>query len=737
MIFVLNRTLIQRRFIFLMCCALLMSAAPVLTFAQERGISTPTDDTSADTRTSGGDSASAIGAPLPRDPQAVAAALGDTTQADRYVPQADGVLSHVSHYVIPRKIKVGITPYAHCGDWLNAGQPITDVIELDFDEYVKMVLPNEWPNSWHPESLKAGAVAVKTFAWWRMTLTNPRPLGADVVDNTCDQRFILNSKRPTTDAAVDETWPYRMSRAGLIKNVHYLDTDERCASTPILRPCMGQWGTRYMAEDGYNWQQILHHYYDPTDISLTNPIPTNVQTLTNGDFGAGASGWSTWGPVAGVDASGGMYRFHRTANSGDPAVLLQDINYEVATRTPIQITLQLGNSSNSTKQVSVHLHDTDHWDGVLSCAFTLYPGSPPLDFSLKGVTTEDFHAVRLEIIAETADGKPSYLVDNVTLKALDSDFAEGEAGCVEPVPGVPTVSTPTVDQRVHNQFNLVVKPGQSNYRPGYNAQFRVQINTKKSFATPLYDNESALATATSIPLTLEDGIYFVRVKQFDGIDRFGKWGAPVRFTVLTFPGKPTLVAPIDSVDGRNLTFSWIPSTDTDEYVLKIYNSSNVQIITKKLLAGACAATCSIPASVLSKPLEDNVLYRWQVMARNSEANKNSVRKNFTPDMPGMPALLTPLEGETVASDFTATWSEVSAADFYRIVIKKGSKIILNKKLLVSEVVCVSSSCSASPAALGAVFTEGLTYKWQVKAIRQTPYAVSSTLKRAVTILSAP
>lgn len=736
MISALKSIVVQRQNSFLLWCGVLVLLCAVpATFAQERGISTPSDQTTAPAQSA--DSASATGVPIPRDPDAVAAALGDMTQADIYVPQAEGVLSHVSHYVIPRKIKVGITPYAHCGDWLNAGQPINEVIELDFDEYVKMVLPNEWPNSWPAESLKAGAVAVKTFAWWRMTLTNPRPQGADVVDNTCDQRFILNSKRPTTDAAVDETWPYRMSRDGLIKNVHYLDTDERCASTPILRPCMGQWGTRYMAEDGYNWQQILHHYYDPTDISLTNPIPANTQVISNSSFDAGSSGWGTWGALSGVDTSGGVYRFHRAANSADPAVLLQDITYEVATGTPLHITLQLGNSSNTAKQISVHVHDTDHWDGVLSCAFTLYPGSPPLNYALKGVTTEDFHAVRLEISAETADGKPSYLVDNVTLKALTTDFADGEAGCIEPVPGIPTVTTPTADQKVHNSFNLIVKPGLSNFRPGYNAQFRVQVNTKQSFTTPLYDNENALATTTSIPLTLEDGTYYVRVKQFDGIDRFGKWGVPLRFNVLTFPGKPTLVAPTGDVDGRDLAFSWQPTTDTDEYVLKIYNAGNVQIINKKLSAVACAATCSIPLTSLSTPLEDNTLYRWKVMARNSEANKNSVRKAFTPDLPGMPTQLTPEDGALVASDFTLTWTEVPAADFYSVIVKKGKKILLNVKLPVAQVICTAGSCSANPAALGAIFAEGLTYKWQIKAIRQTPLAVTPTVKRSVTILSAP
>jgi peptidoglycan hydrolase-like amidase len=40
------------------------------------------------------------------------------------------------------------------------------IVEINYKEYVKNVLPNEWTASWDMEALKAGALAVKTYAWY-------------------------------------------------------------------------------------------------------------------------------------------------------------------------------------------------------------------------------------------------------------------------------------------------------------------------------------------------------------------------------------------------------------------------------------------------------------------------------------------------------------------------------------------------------------------------------------------
>ncbi|MBI5302157.1 MAG: carboxypeptidase regulatory-like domain-containing protein [Chloroflexi bacterium] len=176
---------------------------------------------------------------------------------------------YYSNDILPLTIKVGITDYAHCGDWVSAGMPVKRVDVIDFKTYVKNVLPNEWYAAWGndaPNSLRAGALAIKSFAWWRVNLGGVRPLGAEVVDNTCDQRYIPNTNDPRTDAAVDETWDYLMRRNAQVIEIHYLATVAQCQTSPY-QPCMPQWGTYYDALDGMDWRAIAHRYYDPVAIS--------------------------------------------------------------------------------------------------------------------------------------------------------------------------------------------------------------------------------------------------------------------------------------------------------------------------------------------------------------------------------------------------------------------------------------------------------------------------------------
>src|SRR3990172_12989059 len=61
---------------------------------------------------------------------------------------------------IPAAIRVRVTGYAYC----DTSLPYTLQV-VDFKDYVKHVLPNEWISSWPREALRAGAMAAKMYAW--------------------------------------------------------------------------------------------------------------------------------------------------------------------------------------------------------------------------------------------------------------------------------------------------------------------------------------------------------------------------------------------------------------------------------------------------------------------------------------------------------------------------------------------------------------------------------------------
>ena len=121
-------------------------------------------------------------------------------------PKADAISnrlntsSAVSAYVFSR-VAARLTPPAT----IRVYRTDSDTVEVvPFRDYLKHVLPNEWVPTWSPAALKAGAMAVKSYAWYWVSVGGKQvSLGADVKDNTDDQVYDPNVSYASTDAAVD------------------------------------------------------------------------------------------------------------------------------------------------------------------------------------------------------------------------------------------------------------------------------------------------------------------------------------------------------------------------------------------------------------------------------------------------------------------------------------------------------------------------------------------------------
>jgi hypothetical protein len=166
----------------------------------------------------------------------------------------------------PETIRVAITGEIECSAWLDKNRPILEIKTISFRSYVKGVLPNEWPSLWPSESLKAGAMAIKMYTMYTIQSQKWANKGFDVVDNTCDQVYRPRINVPTTDAAVDSIWGYYFLRNNRLLGIHYLNTDANCGIYFPSSPCMGQWGSKDLADKGKNWEEILKNYYSPIQI---------------------------------------------------------------------------------------------------------------------------------------------------------------------------------------------------------------------------------------------------------------------------------------------------------------------------------------------------------------------------------------------------------------------------------------------------------------------------------------
>ena len=165
------------------------------------------------------------------------------------------------------------------------------------------------------ESLRAGAIAVKEYAWYYVSIGGKWPsLGADVQDGSNDQWYDPNKSDPRTDAAVDYTWSSYLLKNNALFVLQYcgdnsLDSAYRCPLHPTRMP---QWGTYHLALDmGWNWQQIIHYYWDPVSI-VTDPA-TSYTRYEQGNTNIVETGiWKDFWPPG---ASGGTYGRSSTAGA--------------------------------------------------------------------------------------------------------------------------------------------------------------------------------------------------------------------------------------------------------------------------------------------------------------------------------------------------------------------------------------------------------------------------------------
>lgn len=532
-----------------------------------------------------------------------------------YVPQGRDAVP--SHFEVPLTIKVGITPFIHCHQWVQAGQPVTEVIEMDLKEYVKNVLPNEWISTWHPQSLMAGAMAAKTFAWYKIILPAYRPEGVDVVDNTCDQVFFPNSHRDTTDAAVDATWHYRLSRNNRIFEIHYLAYDWQCEDQPTWE-CMGQWDSRDKAEAGWTWQGLLHHYYEPAVIDTTTSIAPDVNLVRNGGFDSDASEWMTWGGIAGHGVIDGVYQFHRKAESNNPATIYQDYNVRVPKDTTMMVKLQLGNSGSEAKTIRVHLHRPETWTGAQTCEFVIPPGLPMQKYAVYLKNPAGWVGLRLEIQGMTDDDQPAYLLDKVKLKYRTKGKPADVPACAAPMPGRPTVHSPAQDATYGKHLIVTLFEGESNLRPGYSPAYHVQVSRTADFTSLVFDNGAAPSEEQNIRVTLGDGQYYLRARQFDGVDRYSKFTKPVSFRVVVLPGEPVLTSPIGTVSAVT-AFTWTDGGDAATFKVVVKDAAGNKVGKVKLTpaeAQCSSGTCTVTAASMGAVFTSGQSYTWKLVAKN-------------------------------------------------------------------------------------------------------------------------
>ncbi len=184
----------------------------------------------------------------------------------RLVPQSvPSAMKASVHYSLPTSVRVWRRSFG--GSNSCTGQ--VDVVSME--DYVKGVLPNEWIASWDEESLKAGSVAIRTYAaaWIHR---GGKYDCADLCDTTYSQVYQpMDNDR--TNRAVDDTSseillidgePVFAEYSAENGNPTLSGVDDYVCEGKTLNGHgrgMCQWGSQRWAEQGRDYQWIAEHYY--------------------------------------------------------------------------------------------------------------------------------------------------------------------------------------------------------------------------------------------------------------------------------------------------------------------------------------------------------------------------------------------------------------------------------------------------------------------------------------------
>ena len=164
------------------------------------------------------------------------------------------LINHYTTYHYPTTIKVKLTK---TGDG--------EVVEVDFTEYMINVLPNEWIPSWKSEALKVGAYCVKMVGIYRAL--NPMSSTGAYHLSQATQYYKPDSAYDSTTAAILSIKNSGMANSSGFLFFPYYAAGTKGEAGAKASGKVRQYGTQYLARQGYTYKEILNYYYSGSEFS--------------------------------------------------------------------------------------------------------------------------------------------------------------------------------------------------------------------------------------------------------------------------------------------------------------------------------------------------------------------------------------------------------------------------------------------------------------------------------------
>lgn len=167
-----------------------------------------------------------------------------------------------------------VTPYIPQQITVHLGAPdeAASNVTVSFSDYVKNVASSEIYPTWEESALRANILAIVSFALNRVYTEFYRSRGYDfeITNSTAYDQFFVNGRSFFTNVSrlVDELFNDYLRRPGFVEPL----AAKFCNGTTVTCEGLSQWGSQYLAQEGYNTPQILRSYYGDVEIVTNAPI---------------------------------------------------------------------------------------------------------------------------------------------------------------------------------------------------------------------------------------------------------------------------------------------------------------------------------------------------------------------------------------------------------------------------------------------------------------------------------
>jgi hypothetical protein len=166
----------------------------------------------------------------------------------------------------------------------------------------------------------------------------------------------------------------------------------------------------------------LTPFFTPTFTPTPLPsAPTDTNLIANGTFASGLTSWTTWNATA--NATGTMLNITRNSGTSDGG-FYQSVSQSIPANAPLELTLQMGNSSTVPKRINLILRDGG-WRESFSCSFTIPALSALQSYTMQVRTTRVWSPLMMQGWLLEADGIMAVQVDNVNLQYKSNSTITG------------------------------------------------------------------------------------------------------------------------------------------------------------------------------------------------------------------------------------------------------------------------------------------------------------------------